>query len=461
MELLEKFISQDVNNNFLHYLNFKDNGSKKNITNQLIFLEKLFDIPYGNLFLFTKMFDNKIWEIPTNELCEGLVRLFDGLELTKINELAAGNGLLSARLKHYSEKLNTNLKIKTSDGSSKNFGNHEFTYAKVSKSDISDFNKSGPIIVSWIHSFFEHELLSCVKKHNNEYIFLIGEHPDSNDYGNNHSMHFHNKMYSFGYRHQIIEFQQISQMDYYTYDKIRSDIYNENKTCVVLYYKTHLHSKVTNIIDTLKQNYPKLFGKFLNKNKKYYDQDKYLLEISKNKINEYFSYCHDDLCLLLIDRYKNFIESSLIDNDDSDSEISNKTIQLSTIIKMMYFGLTKINLIRPRMSYSISNYNSEQSLSRIVRHNENKPTTIILNSIKNNNSVISQSVDDKLSQRYGKKGTIGFSIKRQENEQEYEQENKYTSPFINSSSILTRMIIRDITERIFAEIMHIKSNINI
>lgn len=457
MELLEKFISQDINNNFLHYLNFKDNGSKKYITNQLIFLEKLFDIPYGNLFLFTKMFDNKVWEVPTNELCEGLVRLFDRLELTKINELAAGNGLLSARLKYYSEKLNTNLKIKTSDGSSKNFGNHEFTYIKVSESDISDFDKSGPIIISWVHRFFEHELLSCVKKHNNEYIFLIGEHPDSNDYGNNHSMHFHNKMYSFGYQHQIIEFQQISQMDYYTYDKIRNDIYNENKTCVVLYYKTHLHSKVTNIIDTLKQNYPKLFGKFLNKNKKYYDQDKILLEISKNKINEYFSYCHDDLCLLLTDRYKKLVESSLIDNDDSDSEISNKTIQLSTIIKMMYCGLTKINLIRPRMSYSISNYNSEQSLSRIVRHNENKPTTIILNSVKNNNSVISHSVDDKLSQRYGKKGTIGFSIKRQE----YEQENKYTSPFINSSSILTRMIMRDITERIFAEIMHIKSNINI
>ena len=94
MELLEKFISQDINNNFLHYLNFKDNGSKKYITNQLIFLEKLFDIPYGNLFLFTKMFDNKVWEIPTNELSEGLVRLFDRLELTKINELAAGNGLL-------------------------------------------------------------------------------------------------------------------------------------------------------------------------------------------------------------------------------------------------------------------------------------------------------------------------------------------------------------------------------
>ncbi len=457
MELLEKFISQDINNNFLHYLNFEDNGSKKNITNLLIFLEKLFDIPYGNLFLFTKMFDNKVWEIPTNELCEGLVRLFDRLELTKINELAAGNGLLSERLKHYSEKINTGLKIKTSDGSSKNFGNHEFTYAKVSELDISDFDESGPIIVSWIHSFFEHELLSCVKKHNNEYIFLVGEHPDSNDYGNNHSMYFHNKMYSFGYQHQLIEFQQISQMDYYTYDKIRSDIYNENKTCVVIYYKTHLDSKVAIIIDTLKQNYPKLFGKFLNKNKEYYDQDKILLEISKNKINEYFSYCHDDLCLLLIDRYKNLIESNLMENVDLDSEISNKKIQLSSIIKMMYCGLTKINLIRPGMSCLIPNCSSSQSIGRIMICNKNKPTTIILDKIENNDSEICQYVGDKFSQRYGSKGVIGFTINRQE----YQQENKYTSPLINSSSILTRMMMRDITEHIFTKIINKKLNINI
>ncbi|AKI80565.1 hypothetical protein QJ850_gp134 [Acanthamoeba polyphaga mimivirus] len=453
MELLQKFISQDVNNNLLHYLNFKDNGTKKNITNQLIFLENLFDIPYGNLFLFTKMFDNKVWEIPTNELCEGLVRLFNRLKLSRINELAAGNGLLSARLKYYSEKINTNLKIKTSDGSSKNFGNHEFTYTKVSELDILDFDKSGPIVVSWIHSFFEHELLSCVKKHQNEYIFLVGEHPDSNDYGNNHSIHFHKKMYFFGYQHQLIEFQQVSQMDYYSYDKIRSDIYNENKTCVVLYYKTHLNSKVTNVIDALKQTYPTLFGRFLNKNKKYYDQDKILLEISKNKINEYFSYCHDDLCSLLINRYKNFIGFNLMENDDFDIEISNKKIQLSSIIKMMYYGLKKINLIKPIMSSPIPNCDDEQPLGRIIRHNENKPTTIILDQIQN----------DKFSRRCGQKGTIGFLVKRQKCEQE--QDNKCTSPLISSSlmatRMTTRMTIRYITEHIFTEIMNKKLNINI
>nr|WBF70257.1 hypothetical protein [Megavirus caiporensis] len=287
MDIINNFISQDPDNNFLHWLNRDDNGTKYNLTNQIISLEKELDIPCCGLYLFTKMFDNKIWEIPTNELCEGLIRLFDSLKINKIHELAAGNGLLSARLKHYADILNYKLKISTSDGTDKMFGDHPFTYTKVKNLDIKFFDKSEPIIVSWIHNIFENELLSIVKKYENNYIFLIGEHPDENDYGNNHTKNFDREICSFGYNSMIFEFKQMSQMDYYAADDIRTDKYTESKTCVTFYYHRSKILDVWFVKDLLMKNYPELFGTYLRKNKKYYDQDKILINLSNNKIKNY------------------------------------------------------------------------------------------------------------------------------------------------------------------------------
>ncbi|BCS82502.1 hypothetical protein QLL95_gp0013 [Cotonvirus japonicus] len=287
MNMLGDFISQDPNHNFLHYLNHENYGSKHNLTHQLIDLEKQWDIPCGSLYTFTKMYENRVWEIPTNELCEGLIRLFRKLNITCINELASGNGLLSARLKFYSKKLNYKLDVNTSDGTNKMFGNHPFTYTTVEDLNIKKFNKSEPIIISWIHSIFEDELLSVVEMYKNDYIFLIGQCPDKENYGNNHSYKFHKKTSSYGYNCMIFEFKQISQMDYYLDDDIRTDIYNENKTCVTLYYKKSKTFGVNYASNSLKKNHPKLFGKYLHENKEYYNQDKKLIDISNKKIQEY------------------------------------------------------------------------------------------------------------------------------------------------------------------------------
>ncbi|AVG46749.1 hypothetical protein [Acanthamoeba polyphaga mimivirus] len=287
MNIIDNFISQDPDNNFLNYLNHGDNGTKYSLTNQIIALEKELDIPCCGLYLFTKMFDNKIWEIPTNELCEGLIRLFDYLKINKINELAAGNGLLSARLKHYANILNYKLKISTSDGTNKMFGDHPFTYTKVKDLDIKYFDKSEPIVVSWIHNIFENELLSIVKKYENDYIFLIGEHPDVNDYGNNHSNYFDKEICSYGYNSMIFEFKQMSQMDYYAADDIRTDKYTESKTCVTLYYHRSKILDIWFVKDLLMKNYPQLFGTYLRKNKEYYDQDKILIDLSNKKIMDH------------------------------------------------------------------------------------------------------------------------------------------------------------------------------
>nr|AEX62256.1 hypothetical protein mv_L51 [Moumouvirus Monve] len=305
--MLGDFISQDLNHNFLHYLNHSDNGSKYNLTNQLVALEKLWDIPCGNLYLFTKMYENRIWEIPTNELCEGLIRIFDCLKINKINELAAGNGLLSARLKHYAKKLDYELKISTSDGTNKIFGSHPFTFTKVKDLNIRDFNKSEPIVISWIHSKFEDELLSVVEEYKNEYVFLIGEEPDKEDYSNNQSYLFDRKMFTYGYSKITFEFKQVSQMDYYLHDFIRSDIYNENKTCVTLYYHSSKISDVWFIKDLLMKDYPQLFGIYLRKNKEYYNQDLSLINISNKKIEEYALNNYKDLNPLLAKGLKNYM----------------------------------------------------------------------------------------------------------------------------------------------------------
>ncbi|AGF84887.1 hypothetical protein QJ854_gp895 [Moumouvirus goulette] len=307
--MLGNFISQDPDNNFLHYLNHDDNGSKYNLTNQLIALEKVWDVPCGNMYLFTKMYENRIWEIPTNELCEGLIRIFDCLKIKKINELAAGNGFLSARLGYYAKKLDYELEIRTSDGTNKIFGNHPFTFTKVKDFNIRWFNKSEPIIISWIHSHFEDELLSVVEEYKNEYIFLIGQEPDNEDYSNNQSNIFEKKMFSYGYSKITFEFKQVSQMDYYLHDHIRSDIYNENKTCVTFYFHQSKISNVWFVKDLLTRNYPQLFGKYLRKNKEYYYQDKNLLDLSNKKINEYVSNDYQGLNPLLAKGLKNYMDT--------------------------------------------------------------------------------------------------------------------------------------------------------
>ncbi|AVG46729.1 hypothetical protein [Acanthamoeba polyphaga mimivirus] len=306
-KMLETFISQNPSYNFLHYLNRGDNGTKHNLTNQLISLENKWNVPCSAIYLFTKMFDNKVWEIPTNELCEGLIRLFRSLRINKINELAAGNGLLSARLNFFSNKMNHDLQISTSDGTSKVFGSHNFTYTKVNDSNVYDYNKSEPIIISWIHSLFEKELLYSVKKYRQDYIFLVGEHPDEDSYGSNHTHLFHNEMLSYGYDFIILPFKQISQMDYFKHDKIKTNIYHDNRTCTTFYYRNDKKTAITKIIKSLRKNHSNLFGNYLAKNKEYHHQDSQLVPISDEIVNSYIEKNYANLEPIYVFGLKNYL----------------------------------------------------------------------------------------------------------------------------------------------------------
>ncbi|BCS83688.1 hypothetical protein QLL95_gp0435 [Cotonvirus japonicus] len=309
--MLKAFISQDPRDNFLHYLNENDNGTKQNLTNQLIFLERKWIVPCSGIYIFTKMFDNKIWEIPTNELCEGLIYLFKHLDISIINELAAGNGLLSARLKHFANKLNHELDITTSDGTSKVFGQHKFTYTKVDDLNVYDYDKSEPIIISWIHALFEKELLFSVKKNLQDYIFLVGQHPDEGSHGSNHSFLFHREILSYGYDFIVLPFKQISQVDYYSFDRIRRDIYNESRTCVTLYYRLDKKLIVVKAIAYLKDNHIELFGNYMEKNVEYYRQDGILVRISDENIEKYIKNNFHDLKLQYVLGLKNYVSQKL------------------------------------------------------------------------------------------------------------------------------------------------------
>lgn len=313
MDMITSFISQHPKYNFLHYLNSGQNGSRQNLTNQIILLEKQTKIPTIAMYVFTKIFDNKIWEIPTNELCQGLVILFGKLGIKKINELAAGNGLLSARLKYFATKMNYVLDIDTSDGTNKMFGKHPFTFVPVREMNIRCYDKSEPIIISWLHCQFEDELLKSIKKHKQDYIFLIGDYPDSGGYNNTHSRHFHSKItsYKYGYWYKVISFNQLSQMDYFINDKIRKDMFVDCRTCVTLYYRIDREYNVAHIVsavDSVQYEYPNLFGNYMDKNKEYYDQDWTVIKSTDNTIKNYMKNDYQGLDSIIIDGLKPYAE---------------------------------------------------------------------------------------------------------------------------------------------------------
>uniref|UniRef100_A0A6G6ADW2 Uncharacterized protein n=1 Tax=Borely moumouvirus TaxID=2712067 RepID=A0A6G6ADW2_9VIRU len=369
--MLTAFISQNPENNFLHYLNKDDNGTKYNLTNELISLENKWNIPCSAIYLFTKMFDNKIWEIPTNELCEGLVHLFKGLEINKINELAAGNGLLSARLQFFSQKLDHNLDISTFDGTSKVFGEHTFTYTKVIDANVSDYNKSEPIIISWIHNMFEKELLHCVKKYSQDYIFLVGQYADTGSYGSNHTYLFHQEMLSNGYHFTILPFKQLSQLDYYKHDKIREDIYNDSRTCVTLYYKSSKKILVEQVVNSLKNNHHSLFGNHIKKNKKYYFQDEKLVRMSDTNFNSYIKNNYQGLNEEYIFGIKNYtIEKLKLFNeeflDDPESYLYNELYSPTGLFKYNFkniFGSFTCATLKLSANIPIWNINANDRIS--------------------------------------------------------------------------------------------------
>lgn len=310
-ELLTALISTNPTKNLLHYLNTDDNGTKHKLTDELIKLEKCWNISMSALFIFTKLFPNKIWEIPTNELCTGLINLFKLLEIKKINELAAGSGLLSARLKYWSKTLKYSIKIDTSDAH-KFFQISSFKYTNVHNISIKDCNNNNPLIISWVHHTLEYELGNLIYYKRPRYIFLVGSHPDSKNFGN-HSYNFHELLLKFNYEFVIMPFKQISQGDYYKYDEIRTDHYNQSKTCVTFYFQNDVVNFVKNVLKKFRKENVELFGEYLAKNFEYHEYDTKLMVQSMNEIQKYYLNPNAEIPKILMDGLYNYWFQNLFD----------------------------------------------------------------------------------------------------------------------------------------------------
>lgn len=278
MDFINAVISKDPENNFYHYL--LENGTKLQLDEKIVSIEKIFDSePMCFQKIMIRRYSNKIWEIPTKELCIGLIKLFKYIGINKINELAAGMGMLSALLSHYAIELNFQLEINASTKYNCNFlEDNRFTYYPVQDKKFKDHKSDEPIIISWVHPDNEDKLLDMISDNKPKYVFLLGEHISPySDQTVCQSKFFHQSMLEYGYSCTIIPFKQVGQMDYITNDKYRPDVGLYSRSTTVM-YSIKLFDPDCSIEDIVgKEN----LGIWLELTEEYVEQDIHLSFINK------------------------------------------------------------------------------------------------------------------------------------------------------------------------------------
>lgn len=236
MQLKEFFVAFNTeDDSFVNYLYI--NGSRENLVNLFIKMEQYFDMPCAPMYVFTKFFKNKCWEIPTKELCNGIVNLLRYLNIDTIHEIGSGNGLLAACIAKHDEKLTINCHepMYTEDNLDVIF-NPEIphNYMPAFSTKWGNFEGNYPILSSWIHPSLLKECISCIKKNKNEYIIFIGVGISENS--PNLSPQFDKTMINeLGYYKYIIPFKQICQSEYFLNDTLNTE--HKHKSCTIIYSK--------------------------------------------------------------------------------------------------------------------------------------------------------------------------------------------------------------------------------
>jgi hypothetical protein len=170
-EDLSTFLKQNCEYSYLKDLFIQMEFHKKK-TNNL--LSKLFLGQIGEESNKQKA----IYELPTNELLTLIQFICDYLQIVNIEELAAGQGLLSCMLKY---KLGQNYNIKATDGSRWIETNSLIKYDSVEKklflnywSDNTNFSDK-LVIISWVPNNDLDNLKALISKKKPPSIMLIGE----------------------------------------------------------------------------------------------------------------------------------------------------------------------------------------------------------------------------------------------------------------------------------------------
>lgn len=289
-EFFTAFNAED--NSFVDYL--YTNGSRENLVNLFIKMEKYFDMPCAPMYVFTKFFKNKCWEIPTTELCNGIVNLLHFLNIDTIHEIGSGNGLLAACISKHNEKLiiNCHEPMYTENNLDVIF-NPEIphNYMPTFSTKWENFEGNYPILSSWIHPALLKKCISCVKKNKNEYVIFIGV--GISEHSPNLLPHFDKTMVNeLGYHKYLIPFKQICQSEYFLNDTL--NVEHKHKSCTIIYSKHEL-----------------CFDTFLNDNTQYIGQC-----IDSDMIDKYSILDRDNLIIteLKIKKILNSEDDTFIKN---------------------------------------------------------------------------------------------------------------------------------------------------
>lgn len=112
---------------------------------------------------------SRLHEIPTRELCENISMVLSTLKIPKVIEVAAGSGLLSARL----QRMIPTVKFETTSLECRCPFNFSFT--DVQPKAFQQIKEKGtPILISWLHEDVLTEFLAMIRKNLPSVIIFIG-----------------------------------------------------------------------------------------------------------------------------------------------------------------------------------------------------------------------------------------------------------------------------------------------
>ena len=190
-----------------------------------------------------------IYELPTMELISIITRLCNHLNITKIEEVMAGQGLLSKIL-----EMCTNLEIKTTDGFRwiETFGKPYYTNIEQKLLLQYTFNNISYddtlILISWIGQNCIRDFKKFLEIKKPKQFIMIGEYncPDLKDIINHTE--------TLDYYNIYISAKQICYKDYFKYNRVFDQ--NMSRSSVIIFLKNSIDNILTD-----RQSILTVFGK--------------------------------------------------------------------------------------------------------------------------------------------------------------------------------------------------------
>lgn len=189
-------------------------------------------------------FKGAIYELPTDELCHVIVNLCAVFNIKQLHEVACGNGLLTARLKHF---LPPTVSILASDANCKwcidpyikehtefscaKFFKHtgDVQYTDIKRQLFMEVKGETPILISWMFQIMESEFQDMILKNRPTFIFMIGEEQGTSC----QTIQFSDTLMSKGYDMIKLTPKQLCHLDYFVHDRIRTP--TDSRSCLFVY----------------------------------------------------------------------------------------------------------------------------------------------------------------------------------------------------------------------------------